>query len=75
MTDHRVTALIELLDELETLRQRVRDLETHQADITRRVYRRGYGAGYWAGRRGQTRVSSPERNARGETRRLLAGTR
>lgn len=55
-------------DELGAL---VARLYAHQAEVGRKLYRRGYLAGRAAQRRGAPSTSAPERHARGETRELL----
>jgi hypothetical protein len=44
-----------------------------EADLARRMYRKGYLAGRSSQKRGQVQVTNPERHARGDDRRLLNG--
>lgn len=62
----------ELEAERDALRVEVDRLRQRQADIGRRLYRRGYHAGHNAGRRGAQVVSAPERRARGWVREALS---
>jgi hypothetical protein len=52
------------------------DLAAHagrQVEVVRMVYRRGYRAGWTARRQGREHTTAPERHARTEVRRMLAG--
>lgn len=60
-----------LEDERDRLLVRVAELQRRQADVARRIYRRGYLAGRAAQRRGAPLTTAPERHARGELRQLL----
>lgn len=69
----RLADAVALLEaERDHLAARVRELEAHQSDVARRMYRRGYLAGRAAQRRGAPAVTNPERHARGEARELTA---
>lgn len=65
----------ELERDLERCRTRLRNVDAAQAELARRMYRRGYLAGRAAARRGAPAETAPERHARGDLRRLLERTR
>lgn len=61
----------ELEAEVVRVRAMIADQVQREADIARRMYRRGYNAGHAAGRRGAPAGPHPERLARGDLRILL----
>ena len=64
-------AVAELELERDRLQARVDTLERRQADIGRKLYRRGYLAGRAAQRRGAPLTTAPERHARGWAREAI----
>jgi hypothetical protein len=65
-------AVAKLESERDELAGRLQRLAGVDAEVVRRVYRRGYWAGRSAQRRGRGIETAPERHARGEIRALLA---
>jgi hypothetical protein len=63
------TAIAEFVDAQVAMREA--DLHAREAEIIRRAYRRGWRAGYFAGRRGAPAVTNPESRARGWVREAL----
>jgi hypothetical protein len=61
----------ELEAEVMALRSEVFHLRAANADVGRKLYRRGYETGYAAGERKADRVTNPERNARGWARQVM----
>jgi hypothetical protein len=62
----------ELEGEILHARVRIAQQDDREADLARRMYRRGYNAGYWAGKNGRVQSLAPERLARGDLKEMLS---